>query len=127
MGKYPTEFTNMTTGFQTEKKADISSTSLFIYKIGSSNSFEERYVDLSTNQIEPSYDQGTIIQTNLNGYSAKKIILSTVPFDIYSLKNNKGEFIEIYVSNSMTRKNQANQILSTFKFIEATPSANPTL
>jgi hypothetical protein len=127
--KYPPTFSTevITAGGQAE--ADISSRNLFVYQSGSSNPYEERYINLETTQLEPSYNQGTISQTTLNGYPAKKIILSGTPFDIYSLTSSQGKFIEIYVSNYSVRKELAYQILSTFKFnnnIQTTTSTTPT-
>lgn len=114
--KYPPTLTTEIIAAEGQKEADFTTRNLFIYKIESANRYEERYLNLETNQVEPTY-QGTTTQVTLDGKSAKKVILPNVPFDIYSVKIDTGKFVEIYVSNNPARKNLADQILATFKFL----------
>ena len=118
--KYPTFLaTELIAAGAGQKEADATTRALFIYQIGSANPYVERYINFETTQVEPSYGDEAIIQTTLlNNYPAKKILLPNAQFEIYSVKTNKGQFIEIYVSNNPAKIALANQILSTFKFTE---------
>lgn len=121
--KYPSSFSTEILAAGGQNEADSNSRNFFVYQTGANRKYEERYLNFEVTQIEPNY-QGTITQSTLNGISAKKITLLNIQFDIYSIKLSSGEFIEIYVSNNVNKKDVVDQILSTFKFIE--PSASPT-
>lgn len=116
--KYPLGFSTEQIVAESQSEANTISRSFFVFQTGSSSPYEERYINFEFTDIEPSYDQGTVTQTILNGYSVKKVVLPNMSFDIYSIKNSEGNFIEVYVSNNSTRSAIANQILSTFKFLD---------
>jgi len=115
--KYPASFT---TGLQSagagNKEADPTTRNLFIYKSDASEPYIERYINLEIFQVKPTYDKKMVTQTTLDNQTVEKIVIPGAKFDIYSAQVGTKDFIEIYVSNDPTRKEVANQILSTFKF-----------
>lgn len=123
--KYPTSFT---TGLQTAGAGNIEASptagNLFIYKSGASEPYVERYINLEVFQMKPTYNQGTVTEAKLDNQTVEKIMIPGSKFDIYSAKIGTNGFIEIYVSNDSTKKETANQILSTFKFTNITSDAN---
>ena len=116
--KYPPNFRTEEISYAVSHEATSTSRNFIVYKLDSKSPYEDRYISFEVIELEPTYNQGTITQTTLNGYSVKKIILNSMPFDIYSVKTKNNLFIEIYVSNDPLKKDVANQILSTFKFTQ---------
>lgn len=123
--KYPSLFTtqNLSSGAGS-KEADSSTRNLFIYQSDVLEPYLERYINLEVFGTKPPYNQGTITEVILNNLTATKIVIPEAKFDIYSIQLNNKEFIEIYVSNDLTKKDLANQILSTFKFVDSEDTAS---
>jgi len=117
--KYPASFTTqLLAAGAGNKEADPTTRSLFIYKLDASEPYIERYINLEIFQVKPTYNQQMITQTTLDNRAVEKIVIPDAKFDIYSVQlGNKG-FIEISVSNDLTKKEIADQILSTFKFLD---------
>jgi hypothetical protein len=100
-----------------QNEADSTSRNFFVYAVGSSDRYDERYVNFEITDVEPSY-QGTITQTSISGLSAKKIVMPEIAFEIYSVKLASGKFLEIYVSNAVARRDIANRILASLTFTQ---------
>ncbi|MDP3994923.1 MAG: hypothetical protein Q8P91_03765 [bacterium] len=117
--KYPGLFTTQVLAAGAgNMEADSSARNLFIYQSNAKEPYLERYINLEVFEIKPSYNQGIITEVSLNNQTTTKIVLPEAKFDIYTVQlNNKG-FIEIYVSNDLNKKELADQILSTFKFLD---------
>ena len=117
--KYPASFTTqLIAAGAGNKEANAETRNLFIYKSDAPEPYLERYINLEIFQVKPTYNQGTITKTTLDNKTVEKIVIPDAKFDIYSAQLvNKG-FIEIYVLSDPTKKEVANQILSTFKFVD---------
>ncbi|HTK03243.1 MAG TPA: hypothetical protein VL401_00545 [Alphaproteobacteria bacterium] len=87
---------------------------------------ENTLITLAMKTKELDYNLKTNIETSLGGQKAKKVITKDNENDKYLIKLNTNKFLEIFVSTDSDTKKLANQILSTFKFIEVTPSGSPT-
>ena len=118
--KYPLSFTTqLLAAGSGEKEAGTTARQLFVYQIGSKEPYLERYVNFESFTSNPASTISTATQTNINGFPAQKISSPNAPFDVYTMMTPNKEFVEIYVSNDPSRKNLANQILSTFKLLES--------
>jgi len=125
--KYPTSFTTqLLAAGAGNKEADSTTRNLFIFESGASEPYVERYINLEIFQGKPIYNQGTITKATLDNRTVEKIVIPDAKFDTYSAQVGDKGFIEISVSNDPTKKEIADQILSTFKFTTATSSAKPT-
>jgi len=126
--KYPISFiTEVLAAGSGNKEADAQIRNLFIYKSDALEPYMERYINLEIFQIKPTYNQRTTTQTTLASRNAEKIVISDSKFDIYLAQMDDNKFIEIYVSNDPSRKEIANQILSTFQFLgNEKPAGNGT-
>lgn len=103
------------------REAPPNARNFYIYKIGEAEPYINRYVNFEILGLAPSYPaHWTRTQTTINGMMVTKLVDSSKAssFDIYivELNDNQG-VIEIYVSNAPDKLSVANQILSTFKFI----------
>lgn len=115
--KYPNTFTTqLIAAGAGNMEAGSSTRNLFIYQSDAKEPYLERYVNLEVFGIKPTYNQGAITEAGLNKLTATKIVIPESKFDIYSVQLNNKEFLEIYISNDLAKKDLANQILSTFKF-----------
>lgn len=116
--KYPSLFTtqNLSSGAG-NKEADTFTRNLFIYQSDIIEPYLERYINLEVFDTKPPYNQGTITEVGFNNLTTTKIVIPEAKFDIYSIQLNNKRFIEIYVSNDLAKKDLANQILSTFHFL----------
>ena len=119
--KYPQGFTAEEPAQFGSPAASPKSVSLFVYDSISKDPYTERYIDIAVNPTKS--DIVPQIQATVGGLSATKAVLSTVNFDLYTVKLSNGKYLEVYVSTDPARIDVANKILSTFKFTSATPSA----
>jgi len=116
--KYPASFTTQLLADGADNKEVMSTArNLFIYKAGTSEPYIERYINLEIFDGKPIYSQGIITEVILDNRTMEKIVIPDAKFDIYSTQVSDKEFIEIYVSNDPIKKEIANQLLSTFKFV----------
>lgn len=104
------------------KEAPPNAVSLYIYDPKSEENYLNRYVNIEKFDLEPSVpgewerSEAVIANTQATIFTDPT---GKSKFDVYHIKlpNNQG-VLEVYVSNATDKKDLANQILQTFKFIE---------
>lgn len=115
--KYPASFTTLILAAGASNKEAIPTTrNFFIYKSNTLQPYLDRYINLEIFDLKPSHYQATITKEILDSHFVEKSTYPDAKFDIYSAQLSDKGFIEIHVSTDPTRKEVANQILSTFKF-----------
>lgn len=121
--KYPSDFkTQVQAAGAGEKEAGPDARNLFLYQSGAKEPYLERYINLEVFQVEPSYGPSAVItKATLDNREASKITIPGSKFEIYKLQIGEDSFIEIFVSSDPARKDTADLILSTFKFIKPSP------
>lgn len=125
--KYPQNFIVQEPSQSGSPSANPKSVSLFVYDSSDSSGtyYNDRYINIDVNRTKPNFDQ-TPTQLMLGGTTATRYTLSNVNFDVY-LVQLALDYVDIYVSNDPTRNVMANQILSTFQFINPTSSPSATV
>ncbi len=101
-------------------EAPSNARSFYVYKVGDTESYINRYINFEVLGLEPSYPtQWVRAQTSVGGKTATKLTDSSKAssFDIYlvELNNNQG-VVEIYVSNTADKSGVASEILSSLNF-----------
>lgn len=102
------------------REAPPNASNFYIYKIGDTESYINRYINFEVLGLEPSYPtQWTRTPVLMGGMTSTKLVDSskTSNFDIYLVKlNNNQGVMEIYVSNATDKSGVASEILTSLKF-----------
>ena len=120
--KYPFPFkTQVLAAGAGPKEAPPNARGLYVYDSEIEEPYINRYINLEVLGYDKSYSaEWTKTSVSVGGRDITKLVDSslTSDFDIYIAVVNQSWPLEIYVPNTQNKKSLANQILSTFKFLD---------
>ena len=112
--KHPAGLTNQSnTADVGVTPAQKDSRAIIFYNKDSREPYLERYIDLEVFQADVSSKNATEVE--INGIKMKKEPLSEKSlFSIYTIQLKTGDYLQVMISNDVTRKDIAFEILNTF-------------